>query len=320
MAARTKNIKLQYYIEYGLVRLLRLILLSMPIDMASFLMGKVWRIFGPFNIRHKRALRHIEWAMGDQYGAMAREKIIRNMWENIGRTFAEGLISDRIVKDAHRFNVTTDVFSSWKESCTNGSVLVTHHFGNWELAAVPPVFFANHNVSGLYRRIKNPLVESFFLSVRSDLFPGGLYSQQRGSAMHAVEQLKRGQDVSMVMDLRDGRGVNVELFDMPAMMSTFPAQLALKYQKPLFIGQMRRTAGAHFELDLVRINHSQINDQKRETIAITQAIHSQFEAWIRENPDQWMWASYRWTGRRDEVKKPESWQEFMMKSKDATKS
>lgn len=310
MTAKKQSISLAHYVEYFLLRLLRAILLCLPVDVASYMIGKIWRIVGPFNNRHDRVLRHIEWAMGDETTVAERHQIARAMWENIGRTFCEGLIVENILKGKSRVIVNNEAFRYWNEECTDGALLLTHHFGNWELISVPTIPCKNHNIMGVYRRVKNPLVEAFFLKIRNKLYPGGLFSQKGGAARQAVTGIRAGKDMAMVTDLRDNRGIKVNFFDMPTSVSNFTESLAIKYNKPLFTAQLRRLNGAHFILDMVEIKIEQTGDFEVDCYNLTQAVHRQFELWIRENPEQWMWAPYRWSGRRDTIEKPISWDDF----------
>jgi len=311
MTQSAKPVPFRYYFEYFLVRLLRGILLCMPVAMASFLMGKIWRLLGPLNNRHARVLRHMEWALSDQTAPDERRILARAMWENLGRTFCEGLIADRIIRDKNRFDANNAAFRHWNEECRDGALLVTHHFGNWELTSAPTVLFTEHKIMGIYRRVKNPLVEDFFLKIRSPLYPGGLFSHQRGAARQAVARMKAGSDMAMVADLRDNRGLKVNSFGMPASVSNFPEMLALKYDKPLFVAQLRRRKGVDFVLDMQQIEIPRTDDIAHDCQVMTQAVHSQFEEWIRKKPDQWMWAPYRWSGRHDTAEKPLTWNQFM---------
>lgn len=306
-----ETIKAQHYIEYMLVRFLRGLLLVMPVDIASFLMGKAWRLIGPLNVRHQRVLRHMEWAFGDEYALAERQRFARDMWENIGRTFAEGLISDRLLQDKSRFKFDEELFRIWNDECTDGALLITHHFGNWELSCAPTVLFSDRKVMGIYKRVKNPLVEKFFLQQRSILFRGGLFSQEHGAARKTIQYLKAGYNMAMVADLRDLKGLPVCFFNMPTYVTSFPAVLAVKFQKPVFVAQLRRTQGAHFMMDIEKLDIELTGDNDRDIQVVTQAIHAQFENWIRQTPSQWMWAPYRWAGRREGKEKPQSWKQFV---------
>lgn len=310
MTTNKQSISLAHYAEYFLLRILRAILLCLPVDVASYVIGKIWRIVGPFNNRHGRVLRHIEWAIGDETTMAERHQIARAMWENIGRTFCEGLIVENILKDKSRIIVNNEAFRYWNEECVNGALLLTHHFGNWELISVPTISCKNHNIMGVYRRVKNPLVEAFFLKIRNPLYTGGLFSQQGGAARQAVTGIRAGKDMAMVTDLRDNRGIKVNFFDMPTSVSNFTESLAIKYDKPVFVAQLRRLKGAHFILDMMEIKIEPTGNFEVDCFNLTQAVHRQFELWIRKNPEQWMWAPYRWSGRWDTIEKPISWDDF----------
>ncbi len=316
---KPEKIALKYYIEYGLMRCIRFILLCLPIDIASLVTGKIWRFIAPFNKRHKRVLRHMEWALGEETSPKEREKYARDMWENLGRIFCEGLIADYIAEEKNRFDISHPLFKHWEEECQDGSLLITHHYGNWELVAGTVSLFTDHKMMGVYRRIKNPLVEEFMLNMRAPLFTGGLFSQAHGAARQAVASLRRGDDMSMVADLRDGQGFTINFFNMPAKVTSFPANLSVKFNKPIFAAQLRRTKGVNFVLDIQKIEIDKMDDKFKDEWVITQAIHKQFEDWIRQGPSQWMWAPYRWSVRRDAIKKPMDWATYQNNEKNAKK-
>ena len=85
---------------YGL-RLVIAILRRLPVDRASALMGWVWRTVAPRTHRQKRALAHFRAAYPTKSEAELTT-LADDMWENLGRVFAEGLILDRIVGDPDR--------------------------------------------------------------------------------------------------------------------------------------------------------------------------------------------------------------------------
>lgn len=283
----------------------------MPVDLTSFLMGKVWRLVGPLNHRHKRALRHMEWALAEETTAVERETLTREMWENLGRTFAEALISDQMLQKKNRFIIDEEKFRQWHDDSPKGSLLVTHHFGNWELVSAAEVLNGTKQVMGVYKHVKNPFVEGFLHKIRAPLFTGGLFSQRNQAVTRMVEHIRNNKDIAMVADLRDVKGMKVNLFNMPTPVTTFPAAVAVRYQKPLFVVQLRRTKGAFFTTDIEKITVTLSGEKTKDIETITQAIHSQFESWIRQNPSQWMWAPYRWTSRHDPIGKPTGWSEFI---------
>lgn len=273
-------------------------------------MGKSWRLLAPLNIRHKRVLRHLTWALGDQTTGSERGKIARAMWENLGRTFAEALILDKIIRDQSRVQIDPVMLSKWTDHTDKAAIFMSHHFGNWELNAAPALWHTDQAVMGVYKRVKNKLVEDWIKTIRDGIYKGGLYTESDNPARTILQQLRRGISFAMISDLRDGQGMDVNLFDMPTKVSIFPTSLAVKVGLPVFLTQVRRTKGAHFILDMVKIEIEATGDQQQDIETLTQACHAQFEEWIKANPEQWMWAPYRWKGRYESDEKPMSWEQF----------
>ncbi|MEM8794810.1 MAG: lysophospholipid acyltransferase family protein, partial [Pseudomonadota bacterium] len=245
--------------------------------------------------RHKRALRHIEYALGKDHDLKAIRAIAADMWESIGHTFAEGLVMERIMRQPDRFDASVDAFANNWVKTENGSVIATHHFGNWELASAASVLFSDKRLLGLYKRIKNPEVERFITGIREAGYPGGLYSDRGNGARRAVATIRDGGDMAMVADLRDPKGVEVAFLGRSMMASQFPASLSRRYGKPLFAAQMRRVKPARFVLDLVEIPVPVTDNVSDDIRVATQAVFQQFEDWIRQDPEQFMWAPKRWT-------------------------
>ena len=279
-------------------------------------MGKSWRLLAPLNRRHKRAVRHITWALGDDTTSTERGKIIRDMWENLGRTFAEALILDKIIRDQSRIQVDPVALSEWTDNHDNAAIFMSHHFGNWELNAVPALWHTDRLIMGVYKRVKNRLVEDWIKSLRDNIYKGGLYTKSDKPARTILQQLRKGVNFAMIADLRDPRGVDVNLFDMPTKVSVFPTSLSVKTGLPIFLTQVRRTKGAHFILNMVKMEIPKTGNQQLDIQALTQACHTQFEGWIKAHPEQWMWAPYRWKGRYENTDKPNSWDQFRAISDD----
>ena len=202
--------KPSHYLEYAALRVVRAMLMAFPLGFSTALMGKLWRWLAPFNSRHNRVLTHLDWAFGDALSRSKKQAVTRAMWESLGRTFAEGLMIDRITSKPSRFMVEVPAFQEGWCKDADGAIIGTHHFGNWELASAATVLFSDKKLLGIYKRVKNPLAEQFFLDMRQDMYPGGLYSQQNNGAKRALEYVRNGGDMAMVADLRDGRGVPID--------------------------------------------------------------------------------------------------------------
>jgi excisionase family DNA binding protein len=52
---------------------------------------------------------------------------------------------------------------------------------------------------------------------------------------------------------------------------------------------------ACFDINVNELRIPRTNNQAEDIRSITAAIQRQFEGWIRENPDQFMWSNRRWS-------------------------
>jgi KDO2-lipid IV(A) lauroyltransferase len=51
---------------------------------------------------------------------------------------------------------------------------------------------------------------------------------------------------------------------------------------------------SRFRIDIAELNVPRTGDKAADVRELTAAIFAQFECWIREHPDQWMWWNTRW--------------------------
>ena len=97
-----------------------------------------------------------------------------------------------------------------------------------------------------------------------------------------------------VADLREGRGVQVPFFGRPVWSNPFPALVARVAGVPLYAAAVVRTKGAHFVMRIEPVEAPRSDDRNADVLATTAAIQARFEQFIRDTPEQWMWAHRRW--------------------------
>ncbi|TYC53850.1 lauroyl acyltransferase [Rhodobacterales bacterium] len=270
------------------IRLFRLI----PVDMASYLMGVSWRTFARFNVRHKRALKHLKMAF-PELGAREREKIVFGMWENLGRVAAETFHIDRLLKQSYRFEPVIDDETKHLLDTDKGCLMVSFHSGNWELCVQPPVAWG-HEITGVYQALRNPKADKMLRKMRQDLYKGGLLSKGHQTARRIVRTLKHGGIVAMMGDLRETRGIKVEFFGKTAYANPVPASLSRSCDVPIMLGRVVRKKGVHFRVEAHMIKVPVTEDRDADIAWATAEIHRIFEGWIRERPEQWMWIHKKW--------------------------
>jgi KDO2-lipid IV(A) lauroyltransferase len=259
---------LKYALESAGFRLAALVLGLMSVEVASGLSGWVWQRLAPLSRRHPRALAHLARAFPDKTAA-ERQAIATAMWNNIGRTFGEAFHL-RAIADSDRVRFENlDVFERWA-SREGGKVACAGHLGNWELTILG-ISRRGLKPWSIYQRVKNPALTRSFMRL-----------------------VREGGTIAFLSDLREFSGVEVPFFGIPAPSTTFPALLARSVDAPVLLVRMRRLPGVRFVISYELLERPNTPDRKADIENTTAQIQAAFERYIRDAPEQWMWAHRRW--------------------------
>jgi KDO2-lipid IV(A) lauroyltransferase len=296
---------LQHRVEYGALRLLAAVIRSFPLEVGADVSGKLWRLIAPLNRRHRRALANLAIAFPEK-SAAEREAIARAMWENLGRVMAETMQIDRLIAEPDRIELephTAHFFARYKGKM-GPAVGVSLHMGNWELAAWPMTQMGN-NPAAVYRSVNNPYVDRYLRSLRRNLYPGGLLGKGRinGSAEEGrrtarliTDYVRKGGRLGMVCDLYDRTGVPVPFFGKPARSVAIAGMIARRVGARIWLSRcLRQGKTSRFTIELKELKVPRTASPADDVKWVTAAMQRQFEAWIREAPEQWMWSNRRWS-------------------------
>ena len=219
-----------------------------------------------------------------------RQRLACDMWECLGRTFAETFYLPEIFA-SDRIEVSGLEILRAHEG--RGMVICAAHQGNWEVATMG-LMRLGKEPAGLYQRVKNPLVDAFVRETRRPYYPAGLFAKDQSTAMKLMRLLKRGGCLAMLADLREHTGLQVPFFGRDAPSTPFPAMMARNLGIPLFAGRIIREPGVRFKLSMEEIEVPVSDDKEADILAATANLQAAFERSIRQRPEQWMWAHQRW--------------------------
>jgi KDO2-lipid IV(A) lauroyltransferase len=280
---------LRHRLEYAGFRLAEGFARAFPLETVSRMSGLSWRLIAPRLYRQERVLRNLALAYPDM-PERARKKLAADMWENLGRTFAESFHLERIAAEGR---VTLEGDDTFKEMLSRPCVVCGLHLGNWELVA-----YAGKRMgapfTGVYQRMSNPYVDAETWKMRAFLYEGGLLPKTPVTARSLLRAAKNGGYPAFLADLRDDRGASVPFFGHPARSNVFPALLARTTGLPLYAGAAYRLPNVRFRIRAARVPIPETDDREADAIAATAALQAQFEAFIREAPEQWMWGHRKW--------------------------
>lgn len=294
--SRARDIR--YRAEFAALRIIVGAIRLLPLEVATDVSAFFWKLIAPRLRRHKRALENLAVAYPEKTLG-EREAIAVAMWGNLGRIMAETMQIDRILADPSRIEIVSPSFFRYKDKL--GPIVgASLHMGNWELA-IWPLVYAGTNPAAVYRTVNNPYVDRYLRAMRRDLYPGGLFGKgtledRMKAARQMTDYVRNGGRLGIVCDLHDAQGMPVAFFGRPAKTSPAPALIARRTGARVWMARcIRIGTSSRFKIELRELKIPRTKDQGADIRNAMFAMQQQFEAWIREVPEQWMWSNRRWS-------------------------
>lgn len=276
---------LRYAFEAALVHLLYGLFRLLPLDAASFLGGRAMRALGPLLRRTKTTvLPQLASALPDK-SAAERDAIMRDVWENMGRTFAEYAHLDHIYQ---RVTVVGAEHLAAARGIDRPVIFVAAHVANWEIAAIV-VKQSGIPLYGVHRAPNNPWVEGLIERARRTGAGERLIAKGAAGARQILSVMRQNEAIGILVDQRLSGGVPVQFFGRPALTAPAVALFARKYKAQVHYARVERLEGAHF-----RVTISPAIEVPDDETVFLQDINDELEHWVRDRPGQWLWTHRRW--------------------------
>jgi KDO2-lipid IV(A) lauroyltransferase len=286
-----------FYLFMGFFRLL-------GIDAASALGGFIGRqVFYRITPVIDRARENLKAAYPEMPEA-AREAVIREMCDNLGRTVAEYPHLDKLkLTGANpRLTVSGEEHAFAAAAAGKGLMFISGHFANWEAM---PVTATELGFEGalVYRPPNNPYVDRYISRMRANAGPKMQISKGAQGTRQIFTTLRKGLAVLLLVDQKTDQGVAAPFFGRDAMTTPAPAALALKLGSALIPASNQRLGGARFRLTVhPPIEFTPSGDHDADVVALTSKINQAIEDCVRARPSQWLWIHRRWPSPRDAIK------------------
>jgi KDO2-lipid IV(A) lauroyltransferase len=282
--------------------------------------GRRWAQFG---LPRTRRVREQLSRAFPEIPEAERERWVGGVFEHFGRSLAELIL----LRGRHRETLLARVEvqgldhleAAEAQSATGGVLLVSAHYGNWELGGVR-VASLGVRLSAVFRGLARPVLDTALKEIRSA--PGDPWVDYQPirmgrAGLGVVRALKGGRKILVLLDQDAHRepGFFVSFFGRPARVRTGPLRLARRRGIPIVPVFIRRDAetGRH----RIRIHPALLQDESPAAAldagveesgrtnpgrasdpawlaATAQRITALIEAEIREDPTQWIWTHRRW--------------------------
>lgn len=264
-----------------------------PVDTASDMGAWLLKTLGPLSPVQRVVDVNLDLAFPGQERSW-KAQVSKAQWDNLGRTFAEIAMMDRITVANGRIEVVNA--ERLEEIRTSGQpvVFISGHFANWEI--MPSVI----NESGVicqmtYRAANNPYVDARWRKAR-ERYGTRLFAPKGGDgAKELLAGMARGESVALMNDQKFNRGVMTPFFSQPVATAPGPTRLAMRFGTVLQPMTVERTHKARFKVTLCPPIEAVNTGKKSEDIDATVCLVSAFiEDAVRRRPQEWFWVHRRW--------------------------
>ncbi len=265
----------------------------MPLDLASAVGGWIGRSIG-YRLPLTRQARHNLQRVFPDMPAERREAILRAMWDNLGRTAAEfPHLPEFGFGPGQRVEVEGRQYIEQLRDDGGPGLFFGGHLANWELMGLCAVR-TDLPLHLIYRAPNNPRLEWVYRFGRDNdgvqLIPKGA-----AGARTALQLLRRGEHIGMLIDQKMNDGIAVPFFGIEAMTAPALATFALKYDCPVVAAHVERLCGARFRMVLdPPIRFDNTGNRHADILAAMTKVNALLEGWIRRRPEQWLWLHHRW--------------------------
>ena len=296
--------KVRHYLEYLITTtvgfLLNLLPYSWCMRFGDFLGWVSYRIL---HIRRKVTLANLKASFKDKYSIKELDRIGLKSYQVIAKSFIDYILFPSLKSKVLKitgFEGKENLDKALRES--KGAVLVTGHFGSWELMGAA-ISKSGYPTDFLVGEQHNILIDNVMNQYRQLMGIGII--KMGVAAKGVIKALKNNRFVAMLSDQdAGGDGVIVNFFGMPASTPKGPAAFALKTKAPIIVGYTVRNQGKVQEIKIEELIYIEESGNKQEDIQkLTQIYTSRLEDYIRKYPDHWFWPHRRWKSTVKELYK-----------------
>jgi KDO2-lipid IV(A) lauroyltransferase len=289
------------YAVYLIVRLLVCLIQALSWGLARQFAGLLAWLAYRVDRRHRRvALENLRHAFPGRYRDEELDTLVRATYLHFARLLTEIILTPRKLHVSNwkgHVQLPQDRIVVDRLLSGRPLLIVTGHFGNWELAGyvLGLIGFTTYAVA---RPLDNPYLDNFLRRFRE--YTGQRLLTKHGDAGRMQAVLAAGGVLATLGDQDAGqRGLFVDFFGRPASTHKAISLLALQFQVPILVcGAARVAEPLLYRIEVEGVFLPEEYAGRRDAVrALTQDFTAALERLVRRYPEQYFWLHNRWKHR-----------------------
>tara|TARA_B100000787_G_C16137621_1_gene270445 strand:- start:11 stop:871 length:861 start_codon:yes stop_codon:yes gene_type:complete len=282
---------IKYFFEFIIISFLFSIYKILGLRKSSFMSGKLFEIFGPLFRSRDIIKSNIQKAF-PKINTIEMNNIIKNMWNNYGRTLSEYMFIKDFRNNKLKSNISIEGNEILKQIRLekNPVIFISGHFSNFELMAME-IEKSGVNLSTIYRPLNNIFLNVMMEKIRIKYICKKQIKKGASGVRELLRLYKKGYSIALMIDQRVSEGIKSKFFNEDALTTTIPAQFIKKFNckvVPIYIER-------HNEINFnIKIEKPMKFSKDDSTEKITRDLNIWLEKMIVKNPTKWIWSHNRW--------------------------
>jgi KDO2-lipid IV(A) lauroyltransferase len=281
--------KISYLIQSIVIFFFFIIARIIGITLSRKIFSFLFRLMGPL-FKSKRIIEKNLNNFSQNISHMEKNEISKKMWGNYGMTFIEYIFLNYFRKINSHVEIDGEINLINIIEKDQPVIFVSGHFANFELMSME-ITKKKINLATIYRPLNNFFLNPLMEYLRKKYVCKNQIKKGINGVREAINYIKKKYSIALMIDQRVSEGQIVSFFGKPALTTTLPAQLALKYNLPIIPVFIERKKNNKFKIKF----YNEINAKKfKDKLELTKELNKILEKMIIENPNQWIWTHNRW--------------------------
>ena len=313
MSKKKKNLFLKY-IEYSVFISAVVTFKSVPLVIAYFIADIIAYFVYILDFKHRnRIIKHLLYVNAcdniAQAKKIARENLRHFVYLGVEIVKAKQYINVENAREDVPFITSEETYKKFFSTETKknkNAIVLTAHYGNWELAGLLYVANSGIPLTSVMRDFDNPLIGDYFVKQRKE--EKHSLCSKRNALRSLLKALNNNESACMLVDQHANRNEGIEtlFFGKVARTHASPAMLHLKTGIPILLAVVKRLGRCKFEVYVADpIVVTPTGNKEKDIQELAQKYTSTLEDMIKHaGIEQWLWAHRRWLDfRRKTIRK-----------------
>jgi KDO2-lipid IV(A) lauroyltransferase len=286
------------YFYLVLYKFFALVLTVFPQKMTIGLMKILGRFAYFMSKKHQHIIHtNLILAFGDTLNEAKRKEIGIAAFTNMIDTVFGIVKRDKMKKEDVVKNITfegEEIINAYQDSGKQ-FILVTGHFGNWELLSQSIAIHFDLTLVGVGRKLDSEIMDEVLIKNRQRFNVEMVY--KKGAMKGCIKAIGQKKIIGILTDqsLSVEQSVDVDFFDYQTTHTPIASILSRKFELDLIPAFISTDDYIHYTVKIYPpIKTLKSDDQEKDLSLLTQAQADSMEYVIKNNPKQWFWMHKRW--------------------------